>query len=480
MSTEPCPSCSHPIQSDSDGRFPPWCPKCGTDFKRPQATPVAAAAVAEPAVVVRIVAEPRVYHGPHGGRGFPRYDNPRRVGGPATITATVWARCWKQHTCVECGGVYRYKIEREAGSESHYEEFARQEAEAKLFRRLAREVDPNPCTSCGLIQPDMVGQGKRRGHVLATAVGGLLLAVLVGASYLTGWLLIEDAAMYAAAVAGGVAVAHLVIALSDPNRNREANLQRAALAVAAEQVEVIARGTVADNLPPSGNLTIRYLLALACVVLAAPAFLLPVFVRTANRWPLQREFPPGVLSPRDNVTITLPVPPETKSAGGRWRGEAIVEVLNAAAIGGPTTVPATTRSDGWGHAIEINRSNLPLRTLWAVVQIPDDPALARQTLQIQLTLLVIYPVDKGFEVQDGDGKDWDPKLAFENRTVALTREVSLSLADAGGSRRYRECWLIGAVLGLFGSLAGGGALVGLAAALRRRALPAEITPLRAS
>src|SRR5262249_9099511 len=67
--------------------------------------------------------------------------------------------------------------------------------------------------------------------------------------------------------------------------------------------------------------------------------------------------------------------------------------------------------------------------------------------------------------------------AFENRTATLTRDLTLALAEAGGSRRYRESWAIGAALGLFGSLAGGGALIGLAAALRRRALPAEIIPL---
>ena len=54
------------------------------------------------------------------------------------------------------------------------------------------------------------------------------------------------------------------------------------------------------------------------------------------------------------------------------------------------------------------------------------------------------------------------------------------LTGADGGRRYRESWAIGAVLGLFGSIAGGGALTGLAAALRRRALPAEITPLHAA
>lgn len=482
MSTESCPSCGHPISSDADGRFPPWCPRCGTDFKRPHAPPAATPAVANgPAVAVHAVTEPRVYHGSHNGRGFPTGPNyPPHIGGPATVTSTVWGRCWKQHTCVECGGVYRYKIVREAGAESRYAEFARQEAEAKLFRRLAREVDPNPCPSCGLIQPDMVGQGKRRGHALATAAAGLLLAVVVGVTYVWGGFVIDDVAAYAAAIAGGAAVAHLVVALSNPNRDRAANLRRAEMGVAAGRVEIVARGTVTDSLPPTANLTARHVLALACVVLAAPAFLIPVFVRAANGWTLDREFPPGVISPGDEVTITLPTPAEMKSADGRWRGEAIAELLNTPAIGGPATLSATSRSDSWGQVFDTRRSNVPLTTVWARVQIPDDPALGGQALQVQLTLMVVYPVDEGAQVPNPDGRDWNEKLGFENRTASLTRDVTLTLADAGGSRRYRESWVIGMAFGFFGSLAGGGALIGLAAAMRRRALPAEVSPLHSA
>jgi hypothetical protein len=196
------------------------------------------------------------------------------------MTSTVWARCWKQHTCVECGGVYRYKIEREAGGEGRFAEAARREAETKLLGRLAGDVDPNPCPSCGLIQPDMVGQGKRRGHALATATAALLLVPLVGLSFVGG-LSIGESARYAAAIAGGAALAHLVVALSNPNRDRESNRRRAELAVAAGRVAIVTRGTVTDSLPATANVTAPHALALAFVVVAAPAFLLPVFLPAA-------------------------------------------------------------------------------------------------------------------------------------------------------------------------------------------------------
>ncbi|HTK77504.1 MAG TPA: hypothetical protein VL371_19725 [Gemmataceae bacterium] len=289
MPTEPCTSCSHPITSDADGHFPPWCPKCGTDFKRPVVTTVVAPAE-QPAVVVHAHTEPRVYHGSRNGRGFPTGPNyPPHIGGPVTMSSTVWARCWKQHTCVECGSVYRYKIVREAGGESRNAASARQEAEEKLLRRLAREVDPNPCPNCGLIQPDMDGQGKARGHVLATAAAALLLLPLVGLTFI-GELSIDEAARYAAAIAGGAAVAHLVTALSNPNRDREANRRRAEAAVAAGRVEMVSRGTLIDSLPARRNVTAWHALALTCAVLAAPAFLLPVVLGTGEDGPAQSQF----------------------------------------------------------------------------------------------------------------------------------------------------------------------------------------------
>jgi hypothetical protein len=239
-------------------------------------------------VAVHAVTEPRVYHGSRNGRGFPTGPNyPPHFGGPVTITSTVWARCWKQHTCVECGSVYRYKIEREAVGEGRLAECARREAETILFRRLARAVDRNPCPNCGLIQPDMVGQGKRRGHALATAAAGLLLVPLIGLNLVGGWLSFDEAARYATAIAGGAAVAHLAVALSNPNRDREANRRRGEMAVAAGRVEIVSRGTVTDSLPPTANVTPLHALALACVVLAAPAFLLPVFINSGDDARLQ-------------------------------------------------------------------------------------------------------------------------------------------------------------------------------------------------
>src|SRR5207253_5757688 len=102
MPSEPCQSCGQLISSDVDGRFPPWCSRCGADFKRTTGGTTEAASRDEPpAVTVHAVTEPQYYH--RRWRAFGRYSLPARLDGPATIRSTVWARCWKQHTCVECG-----------------------------------------------------------------------------------------------------------------------------------------------------------------------------------------------------------------------------------------------------------------------------------------------------------------------------------------------------------------------------------------
>jgi len=81
-----------------------------------------------------------------------------------------------------------------------------------------------------------------------------------------------------------------VTALSNPNRDREANRRRAEAAVAAGRVEMVSRGTLIDSLPARRNVTAWHALALTCAVLAAPAFLLPVVLGTGEDGPAQSQF----------------------------------------------------------------------------------------------------------------------------------------------------------------------------------------------
>src|SRR4051794_25388697 len=51
-----CTRCGRPIREDAQGHYPPWCPLCGTEFKRKPPAPAAAPSPAAPA------AEPGATH----------------------------------------------------------------------------------------------------------------------------------------------------------------------------------------------------------------------------------------------------------------------------------------------------------------------------------------------------------------------------------------------------------------------------------
>src|SRR5271155_4519853 len=84
-------------------------------------------------------------------------------------------RSWKQHTCCVCGCVFRYQMERSAQGT------LLESSEEAVKRKLAKEVDVHPCPTCGLIQPDMVAQGRTLWHGIITCVciiAFLLLTIL--------------------------------------------------------------------------------------------------------------------------------------------------------------------------------------------------------------------------------------------------------------------------------------------------------------
>src|SRR5262245_1975374 len=94
-------------------------------------------------------------------------------------TATIEAKSWKEHTCAACGATYSYLLQRKvtgtAGNPQRAEELARK----KVGPTLEKEVDLHPCPTCGLMQPDMVGQQRAKKHLLffwlALVVFGVIL-----------------------------------------------------------------------------------------------------------------------------------------------------------------------------------------------------------------------------------------------------------------------------------------------------------------
>ena len=72
--------------------------------------------------------------------------------------------CWKQHSCVGCGGVFRYLMRRVLGGRGASRASAARAAARAASRAKRSQVDLQPCPQCGLYQPDMVGFRRARWH----------------------------------------------------------------------------------------------------------------------------------------------------------------------------------------------------------------------------------------------------------------------------------------------------------------------------
>jgi hypothetical protein len=70
-------------------------------------------------------------------------------------TCSVEIECWKEHTCVGCGTVFRYRMKRKRVGEGPTEKAAEIAARQAMMTDVAQAVEMQPCPACGLYQPDM-------------------------------------------------------------------------------------------------------------------------------------------------------------------------------------------------------------------------------------------------------------------------------------------------------------------------------------
>ena len=462
-----CSTCAVAVAPGADNRLPPWCPRCGgslgplPEWARP----------ADPA--------PDGSPLPPSLGGAPR-DGPASIpvetinpGGPlqapmgrgVVYTATVKARCWKQHTCTACGCVYRYKFERTGVAQSRVSHLARDGAEKDLRGALERQVDAYPCPTCGLVQPDMVAQTKVPWHTGVTVALAALLPCAVLAAVYQG-LTFHGAGVLCAAAAAAGAVLHSLVALYDPNRSREANRQKVKAQVERHRLKMVERGSMTDLCPPPRNLTWKHAAALLAIVGGAAFFLGPELVRRNADLPVNPGLSPYVVAPGDEVKFDFPDDHGIRSVDARWRAVATAKLLNADEIGAPTDLAAASSTDNWGTDFLVGEgSERAAPALYARVQLPGDDAVAGKTLRLRISLDVTYP-----SVSDRAGVN----PTFRNQGMLVSRDFTVRVAGAEDKQDYEDAWWTGVIVGLLGSLGGGGLLAWLAVALRSGARPTQL------
>jgi hypothetical protein len=354
---------------------------------------------------------------------------------------------WTEHVCVGCGGAYRYKS-----------------GQSRVQRRRPKpRIAMRPCPTCGHYQPDMIAAQRFQFHV---GLGFAAAAVAVSLCFV-GWTMTLPewgTTLAAAAVAVLALLAQSAILLRDPNRNPEANRQKAKRLRKLGILERLRGETpeLTKEEPPRPRVGSAHAVVLVGLALGILPFLTAELVRLALGWPLNRDWYPAVIGPGDESRIYFS--PYIVCLNGMWDGDARAEVLNADAAGlADGQLKAVTHHAAWGGVIHVDQKHGggDFRWPWVDVQIPNESRLAGKELRIKTDLVVTYPAPSG--------------MKYVNEERDSTQTVVVKLADRPGAGRVYASLCRGGTLGGALWLVLMGLAIGLAARpYRHEAFPAKV------
>jgi hypothetical protein len=377
--------------------------------------------------------------------------------------ATIERECWKQHVCLGCGSTYRYRLRRKCTGQGSTERLAEEKALIAIDKTLKNDVESQPCPTCGLVQPDMVGDAQVAGH-------GCLLVVLAIAMAIIGFI----AALYDAGSATlpwiGVGVyvlgvlLHIPIARHNPNKDLEANRAKAEAEIQKGMLRLDKPGSGGPALEasaaqdPGGSRVPAFLIMLVGIAV------LPIaeVVRLSSGWPRNSNCYPMVVGPGDQPTLYLP--DKVESVKGLWNARTAVTVMNAKELGlTDPRLESSSKDSKWGSIIFGKRVSAQESQMWTKVKLPNAADLAGRTLQLRVNMDVAFPAKHGFH--------------FEDEEKSFERAFELQLAAPHAGQTYRSLWWGGGLGGGIMVLVGSALLVIRARKTKKAALPSNAIPM---
>jgi hypothetical protein len=372
-------------------------------------------------------------------------------------SAKRWGSIEKQHTCVGCGCVFRYCVEKD-------------DPRRILMTRPKDVVATHPCPTCGLVQPEMVMWSKVW-HPLGLLAALLAIAVLgaVGGAIKAGPSLVL-AAHVGAGLFLTLALVHVGTALANPNRDLQANQATAGQEIESGKLLMVTPGTVDGEVRPPANLTPLHLPALLLLPAGALAFFYPILNLQGDKAPPSNPgLSPSVVVPGDRVSCTIPTKVEGV-CGTIWRGKPTVRVLNYQEAGTPETLPAEGSDHQWGTSLRVPKGS-GNSTVKPTIHftVPRDARLAGKTLRLSIGMQMTYPVVYGSNLMmGGSGR------AFRDQTSSVSEVLVVKLAEPGRLEQSFNTYLVGLGGGAL-TLLGGLWLTGLAWSLQLKASHSEVT-----
>ncbi len=335
-----------------------------------------------------------------------------------TFKAKATTRAWKQHTCEGCGGIFRYKMSRAVEAQGETEEDAAINAERESVRQVEEGTDIRPCPHCGALQPAMVAASRSTPFL----VGLIVLVVLFGAIYLLGvgpaivWFSYGSAAMAAGAVSAAAVIGYWCVAVRRPSNRPSA----AAKLVADRQLEAVsepnkASAGLGSNPTPQGtNLWMSVALFGALLTWS------PLIAKVALGWASNADLKPDVAGPGDAIQLWLDQPIESLS--GRHATYPHGTLTDRSGVTHP--MKGIERAGNWGNSINVKSDDRNKeKDVSASLILPDEPALAGQTVTLDVDVGVTYPVMVGG--------------GFDVRNTSATIKRQLTLSSPRSKRSYQ-------------------------------------------
>lgn len=379
-----------------------------------------------------------------------------------TFRAKAQRVCFKQHTCVACGSVYRYRFTRSVEAGASTQQAAQVEADKKLQTALDTTFDIRPCPVCGLVQPEMVGQARADQHGCMLGLAFLLIMVL-------GFLWNGDYFGYRTQMAIALftcifmTVKHIAAALHNPNNDLAANKVKAAADVKAGTTELIEAGNdpkidyVPTDIP--AQMKLAFMLLLISLVVLPFAEL----IRIPAGWGYNDHCVPPVAGPGDKVRYT---PGESiESVKGYWNSAPVIMVKNAAELGvPPDSFSALPHTDYTTNVIQTtNYMKSATAKVYVDFTIPKLGQLARKKVDLDIRLNVKTPIYR-----------FDNTFTEQAQTINLSKQFTVG--PAGANDQYLFFWFAGMISGIVLQFVAGFMLNSRAEALKK-GLGAQLIPI---
>ena len=378
-----------------------------------------------------------------------------------TYTSTINVKCWKEHDCLHCGGKFGYLLERTVTGQASNAEAAAVNARTAAGNAIANEVDFQPCPTCGLYQPDMVGAQRARKHGRLFWAGLIFFAALL-IVYAVRWINASTATTLAVVGGAALTLANWQASWRNPNGDAQANVGLAGQLVKSGRMRLSQAGQAKPADPElfTPGLSTGQRVALALMIAGVCGVMAPEVMRMASGWPLNADWRPPVAGPGDATTLYLSE--SIRSIKGYWRGTA---TATATIDGDPDAaevfVSADTKTDSWGNSISTKSSEKSSSSrLWVTINLPDREDIIGKTLNLSIELTATYPVSQG--------------NMFDESTDTFHETAKLQMASAGAGKTYNTLWWGGTLGGAALLVAMTLSLKQAAKSLKKKALPTTV------